>query len=178
MARYDDRVSETLLDRVAAAAERDPASVRPVLQVLVGEVPDHPSALRPVADRVNTQRLEGVLDDFKKGSWTTGDVLREVPRFRTRQAVHALRTRGRLLGRTIGNATWFPRWQFHDGDVRPDLGDILEALLRFSTDAVADDRVMRLPRGELHGRSIAESLSRPREQRLALRLLGAAGGAD
>jgi len=146
--------------------------------MLVGEVPDHPSALRPVADRVNTQRLEGVLIEFKKESWTTSDVLREVARFRTRQAVHALRARGRLLGRTVGNETWFPRWQFRDGDVRLDLGAILEALRRFSTDAVAADRVMRLPREELHGRSIAESLSRPSEQRLAWRLLGAVGGAD
>lgn len=171
-------MSETLLERVAAAAERDPASVRPVLQVLVGEAPDHPLALRPIAERVNTERLQRVLEEFKAGSWTTDDVLREVPRFRTRQAIHALRKRGRLLGRTVGNATWFPRWQFHDGDVRRDLGDILEALQRFTTDAVAGDRVMRLPRGDLHGRSIAESLDRPREQRLAWRLLGAAGGAD
>lgn len=171
-------VSETLLERVAAAVERDPASVRPVLQVLVGEAPDRPMALRPVADRVNSRRLEGVLEDFNQGSWTTDDVLREVSRFRTRQAVHALRMRGGLVGRTIGNATWFPRWQFHNGDVRPDLGPILEALQRFSTDAIAVDRVMRLPREELHGRSIAESISRPRKQRLAWRLLGAAGGAD
>lgn len=171
-------VSDTLLERVAAAAERDPASVRPVLQILAGEVPDRPLALRPVATRVNSQRLAGVVEEFKNGSWTTDDVLREVPRFRTRQAVHALRTRERLLGRTIGNATWFPRWQFRDGDLRPDLGRLLEALRRFSTDAVAGDRVMRLPRAELHGRSIAESLDRRRERRLAWRLLTAAGGAD
>lgn len=171
-------MSETLLERVAAAAERDPASVRPVLQILVGEVPDRPLALRPVAARVNSERLDGVLEEFKKGSWTTDDVLREVPRFRTRQGVHALRTRDRLIGRTIGNATWFPRWQFHDGDVRSDLGNILEALRRFSTDAVAGDRVMRLPRKDLRGRSIAEALDQPREQRAAWRLLAAAGGAD
>ena len=176
--RTISRMSGTLLERVAAAADRDPASVRPVLQILVGEVPDHPLALRPVAERVNAQRLVGVLDEFKKGSWTTDGVLREVPRFRTRQAVHAFRTRGRLLGRTIGNATWFPRWQFVDGDVRPDLSEVLDALLRFSADAVVGDRVMRLPREELRGRSIAESLSRPSEQRLAWRLLGAVGGAD
>jgi hypothetical protein len=146
--------------------------------MLVGEVPDSLSALRPTADRMNTQRLQGILVEFKKGSWATDDVLREVTRFRTRQAIHALRKRGRLLGRTIGNATWFPRWQFLDGDVRPDLGDILESLLRFSTDAVAADRVMRLPRDELEGRSIAESLNRASDQRLAWRLLEAVGGAD
>jgi hypothetical protein len=171
-------VSDTLLERVAAAAERDPATVRPVLQVLAGEVPDRVSMLRPVAERVNAERLRAALEEFRDGAWTTDDVLRHIRRFRTRQAVHALRARGRLLGRTIGNATWFPRWQFADGDLRPDLGKLLDTLGRFSTDAVACDRVMRLPRPELHGRSIAEALDRPRDQRLAWRVLGAVGGAD
>ena len=171
-------MSDTLLERVAAAAERDPATVRPVLQVLAGDEPDRVSALRPVATQVNAKRLQAALDEFKDGSWTTDDVLQHLRRFGTRQAVHALRARGRLLGRTIGNATWFPRWQFADGDVRPDLSEILDALARFSTDAVACDRVMRLPRSELRGRAIAEALDRPRDRRLAWRLLGAVGGAD
>ena len=152
--------------------------MRPVLQVLAGEVPEEPAALRPVADRLNAQRREGALTEFKQGSWTTDEVLREVSRFRTRQAVHALRSRGGLLGRTIGNATWYPRWQFSDGDVRPGLAGIVEALGRFSTDAVAADRVMRLPRKELRGRSIAESLDRPGRRRVVRRLLDAVGGAD
>ena len=37
------------------------------------------------------------------------------------QAVHRLRTRGKLLGRAVGNRTWFPAWQFDDDRVRPDL---------------------------------------------------------
>ena len=171
-------VRDTLLERVAAAAERDPAMVRPVLQVLAGEAPDRIAALRPVATRVNAERLRAALDEFKAGAWTTEEVLRHIRRFRTRQALHALRARGRLLGRTIGNATWFPRWQFADGDVRPDLAEILDALGQFSTEALAGDRVMRLPRPELHGRSIAEALDRPRDQRLGWRVLRAVGGAD
>lgn len=171
-------MSDTLLERVAAAAERDPTTVRPVLQVLAGDEPDQVSALRPVAAKVNAQRVRAALEEFKDGAWTTDEVLRRVHRFRSRQAVHALRARGRLLGRTVGNATWFPSWQFVDGDVRPDLGQILNALTRFSADAVACDRVMRLPRLELHGRCIAEALDRPRERRMAWRLLDAVGGAD
>jgi hypothetical protein len=171
-------VSETLLDRVAAAAAQDPDAINPVLQVLVGDVVEHPPALRPVAVSMNGYRREGALAEFMRGSWTTEELLREVTRFQTRQAVHALRSRGRLAGRTIGNATWFPRWQFSDADLRPDLGNILEALRRFSTDAVACDRIMRLPREELRGRSIAESLDRPSKHRLAWRLLDAVGGAD
>lgn len=175
---YADPVSDTLLERVAAAAERDPATVRPVLQVLAGDVPDRVAALRPVAAQVNAERLRAVIEEFKGGSWTTQDVLRHLRRFRTRQAVHALRARGRLMGRTIGNITWFPRWQFADGDLRPDLVDILDILARFSTDTITCDRVMRLPRAELHSRSIAEALDRPRQQRMAWRVLGAVGGAD
>lgn len=78
----------------------------------------------------------------------------------------------------MGNTTWFPRWQFADGDIRPDLAEILATLTGFSTDAVTADRVMRLPRFELHGRSIAEALERPRDRRVAWRLLNAVGGAD
>lgn len=171
-------MSDTLLERVAAAAERNPTTIRPVLQILAGEIPDRMEALRPVAARVNTERLRAALDEFKSGSWTTDDVLQHLSRFGTRQAVHALRARGRLVGRTIGNTTWFPRWQFTDGDLRPDLASILAVLTEFSIDAVACDRVMRLPRDELKGRSIAEALDRPRDQRLAWRLLHAVGGAD
>ena len=171
-------MSDTLLERVAAAAERDPTTVRPVLQVLAGDEPDRVSALRPVAAKVNATRVRSALEEFKDGAWTTDDVVHRVYRFRSRQAVHALRARARLLGRTMGNATWFPSWQFADGDLRPDLGEILEALARFSADAVACDRVMRLPRSELRGRSIAEALDRPRDRRLAWRLLDAVGGAD
>lgn len=175
---YAGEVSDTLLERVAEAAGRDPDTVRPVLQVLAGDTPEWVATLRPVATLVNAERLRATLEEFKQGSWTTEDVLHHVPRFRTRQAVHVLRARGRLLGRTIGNATWFPRWQFVDGDLRPDLAQVLGTLSRFSSDAVACDRVMRLPRSELQGRSLAEALDRPRDQRLAWRLLGAVGGAD
>lgn len=171
-------MSGTLLERVAAAAERDPAAVRPVLQVLAGEVPDRVSMLRPIAERVNAERRQAALDEFKAGAWTTEDVLRNIRRFRSRQAVHALRARERLVGRTIGNATWFPRWQFSAGDLRHELSTLLDALSQFSNDAVACDRVMRVPRPELNGRSIAEALDRPREQRLAWRILNAVGGAD
>lgn len=171
-------VSETLLERVAAAEQRDPGSIRPVLQILVGEEPDNLLALRPVARSVNDQRLKQALTEFQSGSWTTEKVLREIPRFQTRQGVHALRTRGGIIGRTIGNAAWFPSWQFEGGDLRSDLGEILEALLKFSTDALASDRVMRLSREELHGRSIAESLNRPSEQLLAWKILRAVGDAD
>ena len=93
----------------------------------------------------------------------------------TPQGVHRLRSRGKLVGRQIGNATWFPAWQFRDGERRADLDEILAALAEFTDDAVAADRIMRLQRDELGGQSIAETLDRPRKKVVAWAILGALG---
>jgi hypothetical protein len=75
-----------------------------------------------------------------------------------------------LIGRTLGNTTFFPAWQFESGALRPDLPALLQRLERFTTDAVAADRVMRLPRDELAGRCLAESLDDPQAWELLDRL--------
>lgn len=77
---------------------------------------------------------------------------------RTPQAVHRLRTRGELLGSVVGNQTWCPAWQFDVDRVRPDLPRILELLVRFTSDPLAADRIMRIKHDELGGTSIAEAL--------------------
>jgi hypothetical protein len=156
---YDGSVSdavESLLARVSVEARRDPERVRPVLQVLVGDEPDHEGGLREVASRLNESRRESVLAEFRSGS-LTADGVRRLLGLQSRQAIHQLRQRGRLIGRTLGNTTWFPAWQFTGGALRADLPAVLERLRRFSTDAVAADRIMRLPREELDGRSLAEA---------------------
>jgi hypothetical protein len=61
-----------------------------------------------------------------------------------------------------GNATWFPSWQFAEGQVRDDLPRILELLSRFTKDPVASDRAMRLARDDLDRKSIAGALDDPR----------------
>lgn len=175
---YDGVVSdavESLIARVSVEARRDPERVRPVLQVLVGDEPDHEGGLRQVASVLNEARGESVLAEFRAGS-LTADGVRQLLGLRSRQAVHQLRQRGRLLGRTLGNTTWFPGWQFAGGAIRPDLPGVLDRLRRFSTDAVAADRVMRLPREELDGRSIAEALDAPSSTELAWVLLDRLGG--
>ena len=91
------------------------------------------------------------------------------------QAVHRLRTRGKLLGRAVGNRTWFPAWQFDDDRVRPDLPKILELLTRFTSDPVAADRVMRLTHDDLSGMSIAEALRRAETADTAWRILSSVG---
>jgi hypothetical protein len=165
---------ESLLTRVAREARRDPERVRPVLQVLLGEEPEPVTALRPVVTGLNDARRATAFEEFRSGALGT-DAVRNLLGLRSRQAVHALRDRGRLLGRTFGNATLFPAWQFEGPALRPDLPAIIERLRRFSADAVAADRVMRLPRAELDGRSLIEALDDAASRDLAFALLDRLG---
>jgi hypothetical protein len=87
-----------------------------------------------------------------------------------------MRGRGKLLGRTIGNVTYHPAWQFTDAGLRVELGEILRAITAFTTDAVAADRIMRLPREELDGRCVAEALDDPEHADDAWRILHRLGG--
>ncbi|MGH8993899.1 MAG: hypothetical protein ACRDZ7_20495 [Acidimicrobiia bacterium] len=166
---------ESLLARVSVEARRDPVRVRPVLQVLVGDEPDHEGGLREVASQLNEARRDSLLAEFRAGS-LTADAVRQLLGLGSRQAVHQLRQRGRLLGRTLGNTTLFPAWQFAGGALRPDLPALLQALCRFSTDAVAADRIMRLPRPELDGRSLAEAIDKPNSADVVRVLLDRLGG--
>lgn len=167
-------MSHTLMDRVAEAERRDPGRIRPVLQVLVGDKPDVVTSLRPVASPLNAARRAAAIKEFIAGSLSTEEVMARLG-VATRQAVHRLRDRGRLWGRTIGNATWYPAWQFGETGLLPDLPRLLVYLARYSTDAVSADRVMRLSRPELDGRSLAEALEDHSSSLIAWRLLGALG---
>lgn len=166
----------TLMERVAEQAERDPDRVLPVLEALVGQRPRSAPRLRQVAERVGAVRRQAAVSEFIAGSLTTEQAVGRLPGATTRQAVHRLRDRGRLLGRTIGNATWFPAWQFGDAGLRDDLPRVLTALRSFTSDALAADRIMRLPREELGGSSIAEALQDPEGREPAERLLDRLGG--
>lgn len=129
---------------------------------------------RASASAVNHQRRDEARRQFLDNALATADVQRML-RLRTPQAVHRLHSRGKLIGRQIGNATWFPAWQFRDGERRADLDEILAALGRFTSDAMAADRIMRLARDELGGQSIADSLDRPRKRAAAWSILDAVG---
>jgi hypothetical protein len=115
---------------------------------------------RLAARGINEARQRDAIEEFKSSSLPTGAV-QELLGAGTPQAVHRLRSRGRILGHAIGNQTWFPAWQFSRGELRADLPGILERLRRFSGDAIAADRVMRLVRDDLGGRSISTALDRP-----------------
>jgi hypothetical protein len=129
---------------------------------------------RTAASALNQQRLHDALTSFREGALRTGEV-QAVLNLRTPQAVHRLRSRGRLVGAQLGNSTWFPAWQLSGGRLRSDLPELLARLTRFSSDAVAVDRVMRLERAELGGRSIVEALDKPKTAPVAWVLLDQLG---
>lgn len=160
-----------LIERVAEAVDQDPARVRPVLQLLVGEEPELDLQLRPLADSLNTARRGHAMEEFMAGAITTDGAIERLPSITTRQGVHRLRKARRLWGRTIGNTTWFPAWQFGAGGLRDDLGEILDRISAFTTDVVAADRIMRLPRPELGGATIAEALHDERRRGAAMKVL-------
>ena len=145
----------------------------PVLQALVGERPETPQQLVPVARVINEARRSQALEEFVAGALSTTSVVELLPSISTPQGVHRLGDRGRLLRRTVGRVTYWPAWQFGDEGLRRDLPQLLALLWEYvDDDAVAADRVMRWPREELGGRSIAGCLDDDPGAWRALRALG------
>ena len=166
---------EALALRARERARHEPAFAT-VLEAILEAPPADDRALTEVAARqVNDVRRQHALAEFRAGALTTAEVRERLGRSSV-QAVHVLRSRGRLIGRTVGNVTYFPAWQLEGGALRDDLPRLLEALGRFTDDAVAADRVMRLRRDELGGKSIADVLDDRKRSRTAWNLLGALGG--
>ncbi|HZD65309.1 MAG TPA: hypothetical protein VE152_04350 [Acidimicrobiales bacterium] len=149
-----------VIARAGARAQDDPDFAE-VLAALV----DTPTAgageyAHLAAGELGRHRRRAALAEFKAGALATSEV-QDLLGLGTPQAVHRLRSRARLIGLQLGNATWFPTWQFGEGRLRPDLPRILELLGRFTGDVVAADRVMRLIRPDLEDVSIAAALDRP-----------------
>jgi len=154
------RPSAHLIAKAEARARLDPDFLD-----LLARLVDAPSSSAGEFDRlaargINDARRRDVIQEFTAAALPTGTV-QELLGVGTPQAVHRLRSRGRILGQAVGNQTWFPAWQFSPGGIRPDLPEILERLNRFSSDVIAADRTMRLVRNDLGGLSIVAALDRP-----------------
>ena len=163
-----------LARQVEKRARRD-AGFAEVIDALL-EAPTVPGGTleRVAARTLNDQRRAAVVRDFVNGALPTHEV-QEVLGLRTPQAVHRLRSRGKLLGAAVGNQTWFPGWQFDADRVRPDLPQILDLLTRLTSDPFASDRVMRITHDELGGLSIGEALRRTDTADTAWRMLASIG---
>jgi hypothetical protein len=163
-----------LARQVAVRAQRDARFARVLDALLAAPTTPQGTLERVTAHKLNEQRRGALVQDFVAGSMPTPDV-QGLLRLRTPQAVHRLRTRGKLLGTAVGNQTWFPAWQFDDDRLRTDLPRILELLARFTSDPLAADRIMRIKHDELGSKSIAEALRKPRTAETAWRMLTAVG---
>ncbi|MBS9534963.1 hypothetical protein KIH27_15340 [Mycobacterium sp. M1] len=164
----------TPIARQVAERARHDARFAEVLDALL-DAPTAPQGTleQVAASALNDQRRAALVDDFIAGALPTPAV-QQLLRLGTPQAVHRLRSRGKVLGVAIGNQTWFPAWQFDDDRLRADLPRIIDLLDRFTTDTMAADRIMRLTHTELGG-SIAEALRRPKTADAGWRLLSALG---
>jgi hypothetical protein len=163
-----------LARQVAERARKD-SGFAEVLDAIL-EAPTAPQGTleRIAARSLNDERRGALVREFIEGSLPT-PTAQERLGLHSPQAVHRLRSRGKLLGSAVGNQTWFPAWQFDDDRLRPDLPRILDLLAQFTSDPLAADRIMRLTHDELGGSSIAEALRRPKTVDTALRMLAAVG---
>lgn len=163
-----------LAHHVAVRAQQDKRFAQ-VLDALLAAPTGPQGTLERIAAReLSAQRRTALVEDFVEGSLRTADV-QALLKLRTPQAVHRLRSRGKLIGSAVGNQTWFPAWQFDGDRLRPDLPRILELLNRFTSDPVAADRIMRLKHDELGDTSIAEALRKPKSTEMAWRMLTSLG---
>lgn len=163
-----------LADRVAARARSDAGFAEVLDTIMAAPTTPRGTLERIAAQAINDQRRATLTQEFVDGSLPTPRV-QTLLGFKSPQAVHRLRSRGKLLGAAVGNRTWFPAWQFDDDRLRGDLPQILELVGRFTADPMAADRIMRLTRDELGGRSIAEALRHRKTADTALQLLVALG---
>src|SRR6476620_12769787 len=163
-----------LAHRVAVRARRDTRFAK-VLDVLL-TAPTTPQGTleRIAAGTLSDQRRAALVEDFVGGAMRTPEV-QTLLKLSTPQAVHRLRSRGKLIGSAVGNQTWFPAWQFDGGRMRPDLPRILELLARFTSDPLAADRIMRLKHDELGDISLLEALRSPKTADIAWRMLTSLG---
>jgi hypothetical protein len=163
-----------LARQVAERALND-SSFAEVLDALL-EAPTGPQGTleRIAASSLNDERRGALVREFVEGALPTPKVQERLA-LHSPQAVHRLRSRGKLLGSAVGNQTWFPAWQFDADRVRTDLPRILELLSEFTSDPLAADRIMRLTHDELGGSSIAEALRRPKTADIAWQMLAAVG---
>ena len=163
------------LARQVAERARTDAGFAEVLDAILG-APTAPQGTleRIAAGSLNDERRGALVREFVEGSLPTPKVQQRLA-LHSPQAVHRLRSRGKLLGSAVGNQTWFPAWQFDGDRLRTDLPQILELLARFTSDPLAADRIMRLTHEELGGSSIAEALRRPKSADTAWRMLAAVG---
>ena len=107
---------------------------------------------------VNARRLAERREAAAAAALDTGQVVALVRSLSDRKGVDRRRRRGQLLGWRAGARTLHPDWQFdaRRGDTRRGLPLVVAALAEVTADPQAADALMRAPRDDLDGRSLAD----------------------
>jgi hypothetical protein len=163
-----------LARQIEERARHDSAFAQVLDALLEAPTVPHGTLERVAARRLNEQRRAALVRDFVDGAMPTPKV-QALLGLNSPQAVHRLRSRGKLLGLAVGNRTWFPAWQFDVDRLRSDLPRILDLLARFTADPLAADRIMRITHDELGGASIAAALRRAQTADTAWQMLASLG---
>jgi hypothetical protein len=163
-----------LVRQVEARVRQDAGFAQVLDELLLAPTTPLGTLERVAARGINERRRAVLTSDFVDGALPTARV-QQILRFASPQAVHRLRSRGRLLGTPVGNQTWFPAWQFDEDRLRTDLPRMLDLLTRFTSDPMVADRIMRLTRDELGGSSITETLRDRATADSAWRILSSLG---
>lgn len=117
-----------------------------------------PGGVRAAARIVNERRQRERREAAAASALDTASVVALVRSIADRKGVDRRRQRGQLLGWRCGARTLHPDWQFdaRRGDTRRGLGAVLAAMRDVTPDAEAGDSLMRAPRDDLDGRSLAD----------------------
>lgn len=128
-----------------------------------GPVPE--GAVR-AAQLVNARRLRERSEGASVSALDTAAVVKLLRSVNDRRGVDRRRQRGQLLAWKTGTRTLHPRWQFDQrrGETRPGLPLVLQALSEVAPDAQAADMLMRAPREDLDGGSLADLLASGRPE--------------
>ena len=110
------------------------------------------------ARQVNRRRLADRRQARTAAALDTAAVVALVESINDRKGVDRRRHRGQLLGWRVGNRVVHPRWQFDPrrGDTRAGLPAVLTALREVRAAPEAMDELMRAPREDLDGRTLAD----------------------
>jgi hypothetical protein len=128
-----------------------------------GDVPV--GALR-AARIVNDRRLRERREAAFASALDTAEVVTLLHSVNDRKGVDRRRRRGQLLAWRSGAQALHPAWQFDErrGETRPGLPLVISALSQVTLDPQAADTLMRAPREDLGGRSLANLLASDRPE--------------
>jgi hypothetical protein len=171
---------DRVLERLRSRAETN-EDVAEALEFLAADsVADpfrHPGEpVLAVARAINRRRQQERRDEFRSRALSTPDVVALIGSMSNRKAVDRRRRRGTLLGVRVGNQTLHPDWQFdrRRGDTREGLERVLAALRQVTSDVLAADALMTVPRQDLDGASVADVFA-DGDVELAARIVAMAG---